>query len=59
MNNIELRLNDPPGSVARVKLHDLARADGFPTATAFFDFFCRTYGVTPDEPLCDMEIIKW
>lgn len=46
-----------PGDEA--KLLELARADGFPAAKAFFEFFRQQYGVTPDEPLYDMEIIKW
>lgn len=51
--------NAKNGEYQAVSLEWLARADGFRDALAFFEFFRTTYGVTPEKPLEDMEIIRW
>lgn len=41
------------------ELEEFARADGFESAAAFFEFFRKTYGLDDYNPLAEMELIKW
>ncbi len=42
-----------------IELEWLAKMDGFETAREFFDFFIKTYELTPLAPLENMELIQW
>ena len=39
--------------------HALAQEDGFEGVISFYKFFVRQYGLSPNNPLSDMVLIKW